>query len=236
MPTCQKEFTLTVTGEPPEPQAWWKLEEVFPVINHPDEVGGLIISASSGSTGVPAKILNGMQMQYFDGITFNSSYGIFSGQPQIRNITGFTWCGWVGYLFDPGTAVFFRYFTDNFGLYLSYDGADLILTLTDYGTDLESIHVPQVLNVGEFHFFRMFYDDADGTVGIQIDNGTIFRSVPSYVIPASAGCSLDGSSNRVGGADARWAIDELAFFQKMLTDAEADHLWNDGDGLTFPYV
>lgn len=94
------------------------------------------------------------------------------------------------------------------------------------------------LAAGTWYCIRVFYDDSDRKVGIQINNGAIEKSPDSFTIPmpnAAKGNLGIWHMGSGGGSLDEFVADELvARIGGLFTEAEVAAYYNAGAGRTYP--
>lgn len=111
-----------------------------------------------------------------------------------------------------------------------FSTSDLTFTDTSGSSSIVSLNHP---TLGAFHFYRVWFDTADSNLKFEFDrDGNV----------ASASASWFTGSNYV--SDHTWLaifgrtsgpkFDETGFWQGVLTDSDADLVYNSGSGQTYP--
>ncbi len=104
--------------------------------------------------------------------------------------------------------------------------------------DANELNSPLIPPLGEWHFYRVFFDESDGKIGIQVDNGSVVKSTYAFVDPmpnaalAEAGIWHSGSG---GGSLDDFLVDELVIrLGGLFSAAAVEAYYNSGAGRTFP--
>lgn len=95
-----------------------------------------------------------------------------------------------------------------------------------------SVQAPYPIGVG-FHFFRFWLDPVDWKVRVQWDLGTTETPSAASVAPTIKP-TYYVSMGPSGGSG--WVIDEVGFWEGVLSDTDAAYLYNSGTGRTYPSV
>ncbi len=97
---------------------------------------------------------------------------------------------------------------------------------------------PTVPEIGVWYCFRVFYDDSDKKVGIQVNNGSVTKSDDAYVaampVAAKGQCGVWHLGSGGGSLD-DFIVDELVCrIGSLFTPAEIISYFNSGSGRTYP--
>jgi len=228
--------------ELPTPSAWWKMEEAAG--NRVDIVNGipLIPFITTGSIAQGAgKVLFGLRA------TGNIPAGSLdilmdATTPNIPwdNTEGIEITLWARFqTFTNGNVDIFDLILPNGDdLKLRRDSSLAIIECQFTGSSNVFINLPDTPLDGLYHFFRVFIDRVNFQLGLQIDNGIIAIGALVAVSPSGPQIqdfNLALVSKNAGNptvVDMSW--DEVAIWPRKLTDDEADVLWNNGNGTTWP--
>jgi hypothetical protein len=175
---------------------------------------------------VPGKVGNCMS-------TFSNrceTFGPNINQFDYAVATGFTICGWTKFDFDQSGIISIWIVTyGGDGINLVFDTDSLRMNTTN-GDDLFAPYPAD----GDWHFFRSWIG-MDQKMNLQIDMGTIFQSAPlAFGDLVCSQFQLQGPSSP--GPDTPNGFDETGYWSRVLSDAEANQLWNSGSGVTWPNV
>lgn len=244
---CQKSFTLTIqdgTGV----QAYWTFDETTGTRmdsknsnNFTDNSGGTQSGFVAGVQGNAVKL----------GKRFAPGVPIFqnSNTQLALGASGFTLAGWFR---KENMIDLVPIFEMDF-----YDGSNVLigsivsrpnalqnpqLTYNQSITPLvfKNIGITSFSSsVGAFHCFRVWVDGNAGTAGVQVDNATKLEQALGFAysppVPVRTDISLNG--NVFTDLGTNWsALDELGFWNRVLTDTEYDYIYNGGVGRTWPDV
>lgn len=222
--SCSKEFTIVISGAL---LAYWSFEAKNGAAiddvsgqNHP-------LNGVSGLTPiVPGIIANALQNLVSATLSMTGIAAPFDNP----GTNGVTVAGWIN--IDAGNnsgAVFAIHYWSgaglpNFSLILEANfGALSFFWSTDFSISADS---PVDIS-GGWHFYRAWLDPDDATLNLQIDNGTIYTSLPN-AWPAVPLFAFETSTTGLSAT-----FDETGYWKRVLTDAEAANLWNGGAGITW---
>lgn len=247
---CSQEFTL---GVMPEPMFWFPLEE--PVLDYQDTVSGVpadalvrtIFGVGASITADVGKVANSSRLRNGNVPPFTSNPSLVANNMasfvRANGVTVAFWAKWKA--FSNTVPFYMPTFILNAGLgtveqfQVTFFNNQLIVSVQQdsHGISADWITVAFVPVLEEWYFFRVYYDPVSGKFGIQVDDGATTESVltltwdnPSYnfAITFQLGNALSNP-----GQD--WELDEIAIFGKKLTDAEIAMIYNDGNGVTYPF-
>lgn len=118
---------------------------------------------------------------------------------------------------------------------VTYDSIAVQLSLSD--TFGNTLSIPYNPIDGLYHMYRVFFDPANATMGFQIDNGAIHSIATPMNPPASPTSRISffcNTHNVLNPSNLNVFWDELAVWPQVLTSAELDVIWNNGNGTTWP--
>lgn len=167
-----------------------------------------------------------------------------SNPPSWLNLNdqGITICGWlrVDFTASDSRANIFQAIWSNVGpgsteFFFEYDGLGSFRLEMDGPNPLfAEVFAPAIDDLA-WHFYRAWYDPSDNRVRLQIDNGTIHVSVDTIAVPDTDSVTrfgLGGPITSSGPNNTRF-FDETGVWMRVLTNDEADAVYNNGNGITF---
>lgn len=120
-----------------------------------------------------------------------------------------------------------------------YNASSAIIRFETYRDDGSSLHVQADLHLpstGIWYHYIVWYTESSGEVGYKIDNNADVETTDSPVVRIKKDSTakfsigtwfnLDNPTHRFDGL-----IDNFACWNRLLTSAEKDELWNSGNGL-----
>ena len=168
----------------------------------------------------------------------NSEYFRVASSPSLR--TGdidFTIAFWVSFtnIADGITrylAVKDQPSAREWGIYKNDTGSTLHFYVTHDGSTVTQ--TPSTTGGNAFQLIICWHDSVNNTINLQRNNGTVLStSHSSGVFGTNSSLFLsgyNGSSNFHNGA-----IDEMGFWKRILTAQERTQLYNNGNGLAYPF-
>lgn len=229
MPTCEKEYSLTITSFP-EPTSYYKLDELGCASNCAiDEVGTLdLVQGGIGSASIVAgKIGNCFQMNATVRYELNSAV-------LVPGPSSFTFRYWFQFPTAGALSGTTFLISGGGGTYLEiHNGSSPYKMFVDLNTDdgLFSIEtVAGQIPSATWHRLVVTYDH-DQTLRLRLNDNS------DITIPAT-GDLLVGGSNlfRIAGVDTVFLMDEVYYLKGgVWTESELDLDWNSGNGRTYPF-
>ena len=168
-----------------------------------------------------------VNMIYTDGFTFTTWIRPTGSMPTTVEFRYRTYDGvfLVGFEAPPAVSaeIFWTWAANNWTAYLYDSGSNQLMTDT----------IPFVPVVGTWYFMRFSYDKVAGKFIYQVNNGTETSSISTVSYsPTTAVSAL--LTLRIDGPGGVLDIDELNFYDYVLSPAEVTTLWNSGNGQTYP--
>jgi hypothetical protein len=221
------------------PQAWWKMEDNAVDMRF-DVIAGRVMNRAGGlnpfqqTTG---KVANGVELIVPIGageaaianFTYNGSVIDFTFWFKVT-MTGIKLFDLPSLVFSNGRGILTeaRLGSGGSDFYNVYDGSFVGPII---------INIPASFTLGDWHFQRILVDGANLQVGYQIDNGPLLIGViagPNPPASASNTFQVDSNTSGLGPGTGDVIIDEVAFWDRKLTQPELDILYNNGIGVTWP--
>lgn len=234
--TCSKELQITVTSFP-QPLAWWTMDLGIPTAEI-DSVNGLTLIPIAGGgfmTTQPGKVNNGYQHvssvgQSVVSVRTSANLALSGLQGQASVVL---WCNVIS-VNNP-------LIINNTGISFQFDqnAATFILNAQRLNTgfwraQLDGLGTLQLADPGGWAMIVVTFDCATSTVGLSVNNSALSTQVSG----ASPTPGAHTTGTIVVGTDANdaWTVrfDELAIFDVVLDASQIDHLWNSGNGRTYP--
>lgn len=227
---CLKTLSLTIAATL---LAYWTFDNVTGVGPNSQTVHsqtGVLWDLDGGGdcTQVPGKVALG-------GLISNTTTFVAFGEPSFATPSqGFTVAGWFkmpATVTDAAANLWLVNFAALHYVALElYKPAATQLLRAFWNGGSEEVLVPYTPD-DTWHFIRFWYDGAK--LNLQIDNGTVNSSAPfAFTDSAFDEFDLGGNATIVPDVPCR-NFDELGFWKRALTDAEAASLWNGGAGITW---
>ena len=238
---CSKAFELAIQSVALSPLNWWPMEEVSGA--RVDVIGGLQLLENTIGTGAigtgPGRIAMGA---ICSADTFGSAnLSLPAPDPAFAyGGGGFEFCGWLRFdNFTNGDVVQFYYQGDTVAniVRLSAIVASSQWQLFCAGTTggAEVFFQGGPINAGQLYFWRVFFDEASGKFGFQIDNGPVNLSVGTYTLaPQGTGDIVLLTVTSAPGEVLSAMWDEVARFEPNLTPEQLALIYNGGAGTTWP--
>ena len=233
---CTKDYVIEITDSL-MPSAWWPLNEVAdPRV---DSIGGVQLNSINAAViGSAAGLVSrGSVHQAVSPIVpANLRCNLAVGLANTAN--GFDLMGWFKYVSIGTQSLLVTYFRP------PATGVVLVQPIPSsnqvevdvFGDTLSDfLFIPQVIVAGQWYFYRVCYDPVTQKFGVQIgDTTTLGALVESIAVPlavtASGGIQLEEAFSPADSS----MFDETGFFNRKLTLAEVNSIWNGGAGRTFP--
>lgn len=245
--TCSKSLSIAITE--PVMGEWWAFE-TSPSANQIGAINGTpLLPHGTAMQSTAGKILNGARMRSVNGATDFSYFDSAASANLLYDGNGATAYGWI--FFDNGAPAiqlmvhqydFYDAGAVRVGL-MGWEFNGFASLMTVYVQSFPGAYSEFTFALaptnGTWMFYRLFYDHVTKQVGLQLDNGIIRRSTAGVVtLPASATGLVAVMSFRATGAlGANTAIlDEVGFFPRFHSDAQASFVYNGGAGRTWPFV
>lgn len=226
--SCSKSYGLEIAGATGVvPIAWWKMEEATGDTRI-DAVNGIGLGPLSANVLQAAGKVNfGVDITP---ITYPAD-GMISGSDARFGFSqeALLLCGWVnpdtsgcdmGIDWDASGAFF----------YVSFDfiGGNVTGRMQRSATLLD---VSAPCPTSGWFFFAFWYDPSTQKVYLRIDNASPEESVGTISIPNITGGNIFISPF----TGTSFGLDEFAVFNVVLTEEQLDAIYNNGDGVTYPY-
>lgn len=105
--------------------------------------------------------------------------------------------------------------------------------LTVGGSSLVILDSTTTIVTGTWYFVVAWHDATANTLNLQVNNGSVDSKAHSSGVPDSSTAFRIGAS----AAGLYWdgLIESVSFFKRILTSDERTVLWNNGDGLAYPF-
>ncbi len=142
----------------------------------------------------------------------------------------FTYTGWMQFPSIIGNAqIVAQGIAGEDELIFERQGTAIVLRLSDDGTNFTTLTHSVIIAIDTWYFFAIRFDIDSSTVTVQIDaaqDTTSFTNV------------FDGTGPLVFGSGLKrpFYLDSVSFWQRDLSDDEIDEIYNDGDGLDYPFL
>lgn len=225
---CQTEYTMTVNPVTTV-FAYFKLDEADGAADLVDSVAAANLANSTGAMdSVPGKIGTGMELGNAINTRFQNgpdAHWVFSGSFTVRFWFKTPGTSTNGYLLGTGVGNQWDVFYDP-----DYPNMINFLVYTTGGT--LSILAP-VTNDAQWHEY-VFWFEAGVGIGAKVDNGVAITSAGTDPISPPATLTLYLQNTHFW--DPGVQIDEIAIWNRKLTDAEMTFDWSSGNGKTYPDV
>lgn len=198
--------------------AYWKMDEAGSV-NRLDASGnGHTLAVNGTVNAVAGKINNGAEFNGIGANFLSNNDGVFSGAAP------FTIFGWLSTGVAAANVVAIGHYNPGLlqGWEILQTAADRFAFRTDGNPDL--VHTTPV-TIGPF--FLVIVTVAVGTATIRVNNGAdVSAALGAFANPA---VTFRVGGNNAGGS---WGgvIDEVGVYNRVLSSAEKDALWNAGAG------
>lgn len=218
--SCQKTFIIKVV---PPYYAYYKLDEAAPTNVLVDSVGAKNLTIVLGNGGSTAgKIGTALDLGTGVNHQWNSTTGtqwLFAGSFTIRF--------WIKPALTAGNIFII---TPNLNWYVEwFGGSNVIEFLVDTDDGNAWVDTPAI-PLGTWSHIVAWYEDGVG-VGIRINNGTTVTAADASPTNYDASAALGITESHFMSAG--FALDEIAFWNQKLTDAEITADWNGGAGVTY---
>lgn len=225
--TCSRELSITIGAGIPEPFSYYKLDS-FDGTNIVDSVSARDLTGATTSgqpTLVAGKIGNALQYD----ASATPSATVYQRVNSDMDIGGLdaTIRYWIFY--TSGT---FAMNVDDFDVFngllvrCGASGSDMVARTSDGTNSVVSMLVP-----GQWNHIIGWRKGDGSEIGIRVNNGTPVTAA-SFAI-ASTGTMRIRFETFPNGL---WIVDEVALWKgQVLTTAQQDADWNDGDGVTYPF-
>lgn len=247
MKTCQKSFSINVTGAA-NPLAWFPMGEVGNVdridvingipINPTAPVGTLNAAGKIQAQGVEFSVVGAGQSGLLgDGVSFGFPQSLVSGLSIVM------WAKWRS-AWNPNVHIRFADFQiygPGPGFNLNFDLKLLWGVIFGFSVQLDQFGLPQnAFNsaflpvVGTWYFLHVYYDGATGKIGVSVNNGVPVQSIGFGGLIGG----FDSSINDIYLEDdtGQVVLSEYGIFPYKLTATQLTFLYNAGVGKTWPFV
>lgn len=213
--------------------AYWKFDEGAS-LSRADNVGGFTLLDTGGTGTQAGKSGNGLQFLGKTSLSVASASGLMAGH---RNYTMATWVypATGGSVANPkvvakkntaaSSGEFQLFINTSNARYAIYNSATQMVTNGSGNFSLNT-----------WHFVCVTYTSSTKTVTIQTDNTAPSANVVPFapqddnLVSFSVGRMSDGTAEFVGG------VDELGKWNRVLTQAEINSLYNASAGTTYPFT
>lgn len=189
-------------------------------------------------TSISGKILNAIQP---DVTTYLSVDPATNGMA-IGNNANYTFGGWFKKpsTFSSYAPIFQRGVigeSQNRSFHLQYTlGTDnLTLAKSHNGVSLETVSTANNIGLVDngWHFIVAWVDGSHLTLNVQVDNGVIYTESMNYSATWNVGTLMLGSSSFI---PLQFAVDQLFYYNRVLSAVERTMLYNGGNGLSYAQV
>lgn len=220
--------------------SYWKFDESSG--NSFDSVGSNTLTNNNGTTYTAAKIQNGLNL-----VAASSQYVSSTSNTSLQlGDIDFTFTCWINANSFPlsypqiltkgwggggavGTrelAIFTGLVTGQNYLIFSLENASSVTTEYTYSLPLSA---------STWYFIVLSYNSTTDLMSIQVNNGTIETTSHAGGTRVGSGVFQVGASSTQG---LYWngKIDELGFWKRILTEREKTYLYNNGNGITYPFI
>jgi len=211
----------------------WKLNEISGT--RADSVGGNTLTDNNTVTRSDGK--QSGAGQFTKANTESLSYS--SATPFSFGDADFTFAAWV-YLDSKDTSMLIvaKYSLDTVRDYLVQyvTSSDFFrLFVYDGVNSIGNVTSSAGVSTSSWYFVVAHHDSVNNRLGLSVNGG-------NYVFASTSGSAASTASlfyigNREGGASSPWdgRIDEVSVWKRLLTQQEVVRLYNNGNGLSFPF-
>lgn len=228
---CSKAYSITIN---PGTFWWWEMEDTI----NADSVHGVIWGP--WDTPVVGKVNNAAALAAATATTKSATTGALAALAAPAG----TLVGWLRHTGTlGGTQNRFIVSINTGGLLLQLVGgvisgvdpwAGLVLvglSTSPFATFDDRFRADP--GIATYFYFRMWFDQATGEVGVQINLETkVIHTLP-FSVPATMQLTSEATA-APASLGIVFANDEMAFFPHLLTDAQYSYLYNGGTGRTLP--
>lgn len=208
--------------------SYWKMDEVSDgsgAVSRLDSHGTNHLTDVNTTPSDPGKINLGAHMAIA-----NSEYVSIANFPSLGNVP-FTFAGW--FYADAAVGNQSVLGMSSAGVWLRKE-SDTSCTLRMYdGSDHETF--VNCLGAGNWNFFVLWYDPDADLQWIQINNGTPVSTANTGGVIESGTRSLYFGAHIGPGFFFGGLVDEVGFWNRILTEDERTSLYNGGAGLSYPF-
>lgn len=105
------------------------------------------------------------------------------------------------------------------------------------GTSLTAVAWGSTISTGAWHLLCCYFDATNDLIGISVDGAAFITASFTGTMPNGAAPFTVGDPNGMGSTSSLiGVVDEVMFFDGyVLTDQDADDLWNGGSGNFYPF-
>lgn len=261
--TIYSVFSTIPTGSLPQPAypvssaptAWWSFEDVSTsgpwaevVSNNPKYFYNQDPFSGDGTqTSVAGGIIGNTLQLVAESGPFSNNIDMTSSSVDMTYSTGITMTCWIKPI-GSMPAAFGLYYLGYNGIVPPFAGVNTVTNVTAFWSannweiglysgstpaPVITSSIPFTPSVGTWYFLRFSYDAIAGTLIYQIDNGPeqvssgSFPYVPTTFVSSRIKLRIDGPGGTLD-------IDELGFYNRVLSTDEVSNLWNSGSGITYP--
>lgn len=207
----------------------WRLEEASG--NRLDAVGGHTLTAYGAPVQIEGRIGNCLD---FDPET-NDYLGCV-GTPFKPLQDNFTITAWVNFDMVSNTGIIGRWSANNKSYLLGCDGTYFTFQTSEHGVASEAIVTDNTgLDTGIWYFLRAWYSKADGKLHLCLNEKPEHSA--AFGGPAFAGnAAFEIGRESAGPTYFSGRVDEVSFWRRILTTAEAAKIYNAGAGKAYPWI
>ena len=210
----------------------WKMDTIG--ASTPDAVDGLDLSKAPATTPtvVAGKIGSAIDFDLLDGLVSTSS-GFDTG-----DIT-FGFIGWLQWRTNSSVTILGKYGLAGDREYvIELSAGQLRFVVSNNGTATTTVTHPTVLTASTWYFFAVWHDPIANTINIKVNNAATQSTAHSTGVFTGATIDFYVALDN-GGVLGSWigTIDSLSFFKgEFPSEAELTFLYNDGNGIDYPFV
>lgn len=233
--TCSKQFIIAAAMI--TPIYYWTFEDHTAIIDAinlieltPSDLAKVATTTGKVNNCVEMlpNVLGGVQVLNLASVTGDIPY---AGD---ESFTVSMWAKWDSA--TPNNTVLFGYESGNMAYYFSRIGNHYQVEIWD-GVSTEVATLIKPIVAGQWYFFVFWFDADTGRGGFEVDRADETWTVNPLSLPADA--TMDFYIRRVKNVSDPAAneieVDELAWFDSLLSTGQKDFLHNSGNGRTYPW-